>query len=219
MLNYVSIMRQYNLETINNWDRFFRGNFVNSLSGFKSVSLIGTINNDGLPNVAIFSNIVHIGANPALIGYVNRPRAAAPHTIGNIETNGQYTINHLHTAIIEAAHQTSARYPLEENEFSATGLTAVYKPGCIAPFVAESTIQYSMELIEIIPITHNDTFFVIGAVQDVFLQDESIVQPDGFIAIEQAGSITSLGVDAYYNVQPIARYAYAKPNKPPGRIG
>ena len=212
-------MLQYNLETINNWDRFFRGNFVNSLSGFKSVSLIGTINNDGLPNVAIFSNIVHIGANPALIGFVNRPRAAAPHTIGNIETNGQYTINHLHPAIIEAAHQTSARYPLEENEFSATGLTAVYKPGCIAPFVAESNIQYSMELMEIIPITHNDTYFVIGAVQDVFLHDESIVQPDGFIAIEHAGSITSLGVDAYYNVQRIARYAYAKPNKNPERIG
>lgn len=218
-MKHLCSMRQYNLETINNWDRFFRGNFINSLSGFKSVSLIGTINNDGLPNVAIFSNIVHIGANPALIGYVNRPRAAAPHTIGNIETNGQYTINHIHPAIIEAAHQTSAKYPLEENEFSATGLTPIYKPGCIAPFVAESTIQYSMELVEIIPITHNDTFFVIGAVQDVFLHDENIVQQDGFIAIEKAGSITSLGVDAYYNVEPIARYAYAKPNKNPGRIG
>ena len=45
------------------------------------------------------------------------------------------------------------------------------------------------------------------------------VQPDGFIAIEQAGSITSLGVDAYYSVKPIARYAYAKPNKNPERIG
>lgn len=212
-------MQQYNIETINTWDRFFLGNFINSLSGFKSVSLIGTINNDGLPNVAIFSNIVHIGASPALISFVNRPREAAPHTIGNIEINGQYTINHISPSMIEAAHQTSAKYPLEENEFSATGLTPVYKAGCIAPFVGESAIQYSMELVEIIPITHNNTFFVIGAVQDVYLKDESLVQSDGFIAIEEVGSITSLGVDGYYKATKIARYQYAKPNLKTEKIG
>jgi flavin reductase (DIM6/NTAB) family NADH-FMN oxidoreductase RutF len=204
-------MQHFSLETINEWDRFYRGNFINSLSGFKSASLIGTINNEGLPNLAIFSNIVHIGANPALIGFVNRPIEAAPHTINNIEQTGFYTINHIQTNMIAAAHQTSAKYPLEESEFSATGLTPIYKNGCIAPFVKESNIQYSMELVQIIPITINNTFFVIGAVQDVYV-NEDFVLPDGFIAVEKAGSITSLGVDGYYNASPIARFDYAKPN-------
>jgi flavin reductase (DIM6/NTAB) family NADH-FMN oxidoreductase RutF len=204
-------MVNFTKEDFAGWDRFYRGNFINSLSGFKSASLIGTISNDGLPNVAIFSNIVHIGANPALIGFVNRPLEAAPHTLTNIRINGQYTINHIHPGIIEAAHQTSAKYPLEENEFDATGLTTLYRPGTLAPYVAESKVQYAMELVEIVPITHNDTFFVIGAVQEVYLHDASIVEEDGYISLENAGTITSLGVDGYYLTEKIGRYKYAKP--------
>ena len=205
-------MEHFSKLIIGSWDRFYRGNFINSLSGFKSASLIGTVSNNGLPNLAIFSNIVHIGADPALIGFVNRPREAAPHTLANIENAGQYTINHIHSDIMEAAHQTSAKYPVEESEFATTGLTPAYKPGCLAPFVAESRIQYGMELIEIIPITHNNTFFVIGEVQDVYLSD-NWVATDGFITIEKAGSITSLGVDGYYTAERIARFEYAKPDK------
>ena len=37
---------------------------INSLSGFKSLNLIGTINNQGQTNLAIFNSVVHIGANP-----------------------------------------------------------------------------------------------------------------------------------------------------------
>jgi flavin reductase (DIM6/NTAB) family NADH-FMN oxidoreductase RutF len=211
-------MVHFGKDDFDSWDRFYRGNFINSLSGFKSASLIGTINNDGLPNLAIFSNIVHIGASPALIGFVNRPLEAAPHTITNIRINGQYTINHIHPAMVEAAHQTSAKYPLEENEFDATGLTTLYRPGTIAPFVAESKVQYALELVEIMPIVHNNTFFVIGAVQDVFLHDAEIVEEDGYISLENAGTITSLGVDGYYLTEKIARFRYAKPGVPASKL-
>jgi flavin reductase (DIM6/NTAB) family NADH-FMN oxidoreductase RutF len=83
------------MKEIGEWDRFYRANFINSLSGFKPVSLVSTINAAGISNLAIFSNIVHIGADPALVGFINRPREAAPHTIENIEQTGYYTINHI----------------------------------------------------------------------------------------------------------------------------
>ena len=117
-------MAFFSLADIQSWERFYRGNFINSLSGFKSASLIATVNNEGMSNLAIFSNIVHIGADPALIGFVNRPREAAPHTISNIEATGAYTINLIPANLIEQAHQTSAKYPDEESEFAAVGLTA-----------------------------------------------------------------------------------------------
>lgn len=42
-----------------------RVSLINSLSGFKSLNLIGTINNNqGQTNLAIFNSVVHIGANP-----------------------------------------------------------------------------------------------------------------------------------------------------------
>jgi flavin reductase (DIM6/NTAB) family NADH-FMN oxidoreductase RutF len=202
-------MNHYTIADIKSWERFYRGNFINSLSGFKSVSLIGSCNEEGQPNLAIFSNIVHLGADPALIGFINRPLEAAPHTITNIKANGQYTINHIQQSFVKQAHQTSAKYLSTQNEFEEANLTAVFKNGCIAPFVVESNIQYALELVEIVPIKHNNTFLVIGSIKDVFLP-AAIVEPDGFVAIDKAGSMASLGIDSYYECTAFVRYEYAR---------
>ncbi len=202
-------MRHVAISEMLSWERFYRANFINTLSGFKSVSLIGTSNNEGNSNLAIFSNIVHIGADPALIGFVNRPREAAPHTLSNIEATGSYTINHVHADILDAAHQTSAKYPIDESEFEAVGLTPDFREGVTAPFVKESRIQYAMELSEVIPIQTNGTYFVIGKLISVYF-DESTLSDDGFLDISKAGSLTSLGLDAYYETTMMKRLRYAK---------
>ncbi|MCU0420739.1 MAG: flavin reductase family protein [Cyclobacteriaceae bacterium] len=210
-------MTSFTQSEIQSWERFYRGHFINSLSGYKSGSLIATASPEGHTNVAIFSNLVHIGADPALIGFVNRPRAAAPHTLTHIEATGVYTINHIREEMIAQAHQSSAKYPELVSEFEAVGLTALWRDGFRAPYVAESAVQYGMTLVEIIPIRHNGTFLVIGAVQDVWLA-EGCVQADGFIDLEKAGSIATLGIDGYYRAQRIQRFGYAKPDQPPQPI-
>jgi flavin reductase (DIM6/NTAB) family NADH-FMN oxidoreductase RutF len=210
-------MTCFSSDQIKGWDRFYRGNFINSLSGFKSASLIGTVNSKGIPNLAIFSNIVHIGADPALIGFVNRPREAAPHTLSNIENTGVYTINHIHHSFIEKAHQTSAKYLEAENEFEKVGLTTEWKDNVKAPFVLESRIKYALELAEIIPIRYNNTFLVIGNITQVLVQEDSI-GTDGFLSIEKVGTVASVGLDGYYRTDLLARFAYAKPGKAPEKI-
>jgi flavin reductase (DIM6/NTAB) family NADH-FMN oxidoreductase RutF len=205
-------MNHFSLADISAMDSRYRGNFINSLSGFKSVSLIGTANAQGQHNLAIFSNIVHIGANPALLGFVNRPREAAPHTVANIEALGVYTINHITPSMALQAHQTSAKYDVQVSEFDATGLKPLMREGCAAPFVADSAVQYSMKLVEVVPIKHNGTFFVIGAVQDVYLSNTDCVAKDGFIELTALNTIASLGMDGYYSAAKLARYAYAKPD-------
>ena len=202
-------MEQLSINQIKTWDRFYRGNFINSLSGFKSVSLIGTASLSGIPNLAIFSNIVHLGADPALIGFVNRPVEAAPHTLENIRETKSYTINHIHPEIYQQAHQTSAKYPKGCSEFEKTGLTPDWQIGVKSPFVKESKIRYALELEEIVPIRQNRTFLVIGAITSVFLES-LLIDKDGFINIDQANSITSLGLDGYYKTEKIDRLPYAK---------
>jgi len=205
-------MLHFPINEIKKWDRFYRTNFINSLSGFKSVSLIGTVNKNGQPNLAIFSNIVHIGADPALIGFINRPVEAAPHTLLNIQATGFYSINHIQQNFLQQAHQTSAKYDATVDEFVATGLTAIYEKHSTIPFVAESNIRYLLKLIEVVPIKHNNTFLVLGEVTDVYLTD-NILKEDGFIEIEKAGSIASLGIDGYYKCEMIRRLKYAKVDK------
>ncbi len=211
-------MQHISINTIKTWERFYRANFINCLTGFKAVSLIASINQEGQPNLGVFSSVVHLGSDPALIGFINRPLAAAPHTINNIKATGVYTINHIHPNIAAQAHQSSAKYPLEVNEFRAVGLTEQYLPNITAPFVAESRVKYALQLVEIVSITHNNSFLVIGQITDVLI-DNTIIKKDGFIALEEAESLASLGVDAYYTTKRLARYGYAKPEKVVEELG
>lgn len=203
-------MHHYTIEEIKSWDRFYRANFINCLTGFKPVSLVGSISKDAIPNLSVVSSIVHLGADPALIGYINRPIAAAPDTITNIEFNQCFTINHINASFLEQAHQCSAKYAPDVNEFDATSLTELYEAGIIAPFVKEATVRYHLKLVEIIPIKHNHTFFVIGTLQSVFL-NEQIIGADGFLNLVEAGSVVSIGLDGYANTKLITRLPYAKP--------
>lgn len=211
-------MQHFSINEIKGWDRFYRANFINSLQGYKPVSLIGTVNEAGQLNLAIFSNIVHIGSDSALIGFINRPVAAAPHTIHNIEATREYTINHIQPSFVAAAHQTSSKYLVDTPEFAAVGLTPIITENCKAPFVGESAIRYGLQLVEIVPIAYNKTFLVIGTITCVYLE-EGLVEPDGFIDAAKAKSIASLGIDAYYATELIGRYEYAKPGKETRKIG
>ena len=210
-------MTSYTISEIESWERFYRANFINSLTGFKSVNLIGTVNNVGQTNLGIFSSIVHIGSNPPLIGYINRPIKAAPHTLANIQATGIYTINHIHPSFVNQAHQTSAKYEAGVNEFEQVGLTPEFHEKIAAPFVKESKIKYALLLQEIIPIKLNDTFLVIGKVMSIQIEQD-IISEDGFIHLDKANSICSNGIDGYYTTELLDRYRYAKPGIEPQKI-
>ena len=210
-------MTSYTISEIESWERFYRANFINSLTGFKSVNLIGTVNNAGQTNLAIFSSIVHIGSNPPLVGYINRPIKAAPHTLANIQATGVYTINHIHPSFVNQAHQTSAKYEAGVNEFEQVGLTPEFHEKIAAPFVKESKIKYALLLQEIIPIKLNDTFLVIGKVMSIQIEQD-IISEDGFIHLDKANSICSNGIDGYYTTELLDRYRYAKPGIEPQKI-
>ena len=187
-----------------------RAQLINSISGFRSVALIGTINTQGQTNLAIFSSIVHIGSNPPLLGFILRPDSVERHTLSNIMETGYYTINHIHQNMYEQAHQTSARYPKNVSEFDATKLTPLFKDGFVAPFVNESHIQIGMEFKERIPISINQTSMIIGEIKWIHYPDHCLSE-DGFLDIEKAGSITSTGQDSYHATQLLQRLEYAKP--------
>ncbi|MDX2133180.1 MAG: flavin reductase [Saprospiraceae bacterium] len=198
-------------DTIASWDRFYRANLLNCLSGFKSTHLIGTLSQDGYTNLGLFHNVVHIGSDPALIGYINRPREAAPHTLENIERTGVYTMNSVQADMIQRAHQTSAKYPRHVSEFEAAGVSACFRKGIPAPFVLESAIQYALRLVEVTPIRHNNTFLVIGRLIGAWVR-EDLIGEDGYLSLEKAETVTSLGLDGYYGVRLLERYPYAKPD-------
>lgn len=191
-----------------------RANLINSIGGFKSVCLIGTTNNENQTNLAIFNSIVHIGANPPLIGFFVRPDSVERHTLANILATEYYTINHINETIYKQAHQTAARYEKEISEFEATQLTAEFKDNFKAPFVQESFIQLGVQLKEKITIQNNQTILLIGEIKLINYPSDCM-ENDGFINLEKAQTITCSGLDSYYKTTKIARLSYAKPNTTP----
>ena len=199
---------------ITNMETRKRAAFMNSLSGFKSASLIGTIDNKNNTNLAIFSSVIHLGSNPALVGFINRPDTVDRHTFENILQTNCFTINHINKSIYKQAHQTSARYPKDISEFTATGLTPQFQNNFKAPFVQECHIKYGLEFIEKHDLKINGTILVIGKVVEVILP-ESCLLSDGAIDIEMAETIAISGLDSYHTTNKIARLSYAKTDKMP----
>lgn len=183
---------------------------VNSLSGFKSLNLIGTVNKDGQANLAVFNSVMHIGANPPLMGFISRPDSVERHTLENIQQTGYYTINHVNKDIFEKAHQTSARYKREQSEFDASGLTAEYKNNFSAPFVQESSIQIGLILKEIVSVKSNGTHLIVGEITDLYFPEE-IWDETGILDIEKAGTVAGSSLDGYHTTQLLKRMKYAKP--------
>ena len=199
-------------DAISSFDKHYRTHFVNSLPGFKSANLVGTRDSKGTDNVAIMSSGMHLGSHPPLIGLVIRPLQREGGTLDNILNTEKYTLNHIHSNIAAAAHQTSARYPGNDSEFDHTDLTQEFINGFHAPFVAESRIKMALSLADHKPIELNDTHFIIGQL-DFVVVDEGCILEDGYIDLEHAGTLTISGLDSYHKTGRKARFAYAKPNK------
>jgi flavin reductase (DIM6/NTAB) family NADH-FMN oxidoreductase RutF len=210
-------MKQYDISEIELFDKHFRTNFVNSLWGFKSVNLIGTQNKGGNHNLAIFSQVFHLGANPALVGLIVRPPESERHTYENIKETGCFSINHIHPGIAMAAHQTAARYERTLSEFDAVGLTPYLSHTLNAPYVAESRLRIGCDLVDELEIKQNGTVMIIGQVKEVWVGAEA-VKSDGYIDIEELQTITSSNIDSYHTTTRIMRLSYAKPNKQAERI-
>ena len=193
-------------------DQRFRANFVNSLTGFKPLNLVGTKSSAGQTNLAIISSVVHLGSSPALFGFVFRPDSSPRHSLLNIRETGFCTINHVNCNILKKAHQTSARYPKEVSEFEACGLSESYEGGFYAPYVEESNIKIGLKIVDEIKIQLNETHLVIGQVEYVSIPEPSLTD-GGFVDIHNAESICGAGLDSYYKTEKLARLAYAKPDK------
>ncbi len=205
-------MKTFNTQEINALEHLYKINLINSITGIKSANLIGSIANNGVVNVSVFSSVVHFGSAPPLLGMVFRPTTVARNTYDNIKENGLYSINHIHQDIIKDAHHTSAKYPSEVNEFTMTDLEEEYKKNCAIPFVAGSPVQLLMEYVNEYKIEENGTILVLGKIKELFVNNE-LIHPDGFVDLAKANTVGINGLDGYVKTELIERLPYQRPKE------
>lgn len=199
---------QASLEEILNWEKQFRIKFINSISGYKGVHLIGTANKEKEENLAIFNSVVHIGADPPYLGFVMRPLVVERNTYNNIKETGLFTINHVHKSFLKNAHYTSVKFPSNVSEFEKCDLESEYLDTFEAPFVKESAIKIGLKFVEEKSLL-NGTILMIGEIQKVVVEEE-VIEVDGQLDLEKVNDVCVTGLNQYSRVTKLKSYPYAR---------
>ena len=192
-----------------------RLNLVNSITGIKPANLIGTHSEKTGSNLAVFSSIVHLGSYPPLIGFVTRPvDEVSRDTWENIQQNGVFTVNHVHTGMIQRAHYTSAKFDSDESEFNKCKLTEEWLFDFPAPFVTESTTKIGLDFRQAVPLELNETVLVIGEVKHIVVADD-VMDKSGQCDLGVADGVGISGLNRYYSVQRLNEFPYARTSELP----
>ncbi|WP_299155269.1 flavin reductase [uncultured Christiangramia sp.] len=205
-------MKHIKASDIEEMEKIYRLNLVNSCTGYKSANLIATRSKSGNPNVAVFSSVTHIGSNPAMLGFVTRPLSVARNTYNNIRETEYFTVNHIQDKMIEQAHQTAAKYDEEISEFNKTGLDEEYLDGFHAPYVKQSEVKLGCKFVNEYHIKENDTVLVVASIEHIYF-DEGIQMPDGWLRLDDAGTVAVNGLDGYSLPSLLDRFHYARPGQ------
>lgn len=205
-------MISFDKNKIENLDKIYRLNLINSCTGYKSANLIGSVDMNGNTNLAIFSSITHLGSDPAMIGFVLRPRTVPRNTYNNLFTTKFFTVNHVKSDDIEDAHHTSAKYPKEISEFDKTKFEAEYLDGFTAPYVKGSNVRFGCKYLNEYDIKENNTILVVASIEHLYVDEKSIGE-DGWIRLDKAKTVTINGLDGYAETKLIDRFKYARPKK------
>ena len=201
----------YTESEIRDLNRVKRLRLMNSITGIKSANLIGTISESGNTNVAIFSSVVHLGSDPALIGFVMRPdNNVKRDTLNNILENKYFTINHVNSNFVEKAHYTSLNFNQDQSEFDYCNLESFYIDNYLPPFVKESKVKIGLKLNEIIPVKSNGCKFIIGEVEHVLIDDSIDLLSEGSINLEDSNSVGVGGLNSYYSMSKIAELPFPR---------
>ena len=202
-------------EDLNGFDRIKRLNIINSISGIKPANLIGTVSPKGITNLAIFSSVVHLGSNPALIGMITRPEGKnGRHTYDNLISTGFYTINNVTESMIQRAHYTSAKFEHELSEFDQCNFEPEYLNKFQSPYVKESTLKIGLTFRETVPIKANNTELIIGEVLDLHIHDAALTE-EGYINLERLNTAGISGLNSYYGLSKLSDFPYARVSELP----
>ena len=201
----MNIIRPEELKSIDRYDAI---SFLNQISGVRTPFLLGSKNQNGIENLAIFNSVIHIGANPPLLGLIMRPVTVERHSYQNIIDNNVYTLNLVSKSFMEKAHQTAAKYNADQSEFKMVGLTPSYIEGFKAPFVEDSPLKMGLIFKELKHINSNETLLIIGEVQFIATKDK--IQ-DYKLNFEDLDAISVNGLYDYYSLTYQSKRGFPKP--------
>ena len=200
----------FSSESLNSLNKIYRINLINSITGYKSANLLGTVSKKGIENLAVFSSVTHLGSDPALLSFFVRPNVVPRNTYKNIKEKKFFTVNHISKEKINDAHHTSAKYDEDISEFDKTSFQSEYKNNWEAPFVKDSAVQLGCKYLNEYYLKENGCSMIVASIEIIFIR-EGLLQNDGWVELAKGDVVTVNGLYAYALPKTIKRFKYARP--------
>lgn len=131
----------------------------------------------GVLNAAPYSFFNALSDDPVVIafGCGPRPDGARKDTLGNIRATGQFVVNLVSEAVLEAMNVTAIDFPPEVDELAEAGLATLPSAKVKPPRIAQSPVAMECETFQLIPVGHHT--IVLGKVLAMHVADEAILDP------------------------------------------
>ena len=178
---------------------------------FKSIAVprpiawISTLSEDGVPNLAPFSQLSNLGFEPPYIMLTINQHGKKKDTVVNIERTGEFVHNMVPLELIEQMNITGGTFPPEVDEFELAGLTKA-PARLVKPYlVAESPVQLECKYVQTVHLPAggaNAIDIIIGLVVGVHIKDE-FIREDGKLDIERIRPVARMGYSDYTTVDKV----------------
>lgn len=121
----------------------------------RPIGWIGTVDAEGVRNLAPFSFFNAVAATPPTVLFSPLMQRGGPKdTLRNVTEAGEFTVNMVSDDLAAPMNLTSGRYGSEVDEFELAGLTAVTGTEVHAPMVAEAKANLECRVTQLVPVGH-----------------------------------------------------------------
>lgn len=176
----------------------------------RPIAWVSTVNPEGRPNLAPFSYFNAVCAKPPHLLFC--PGLHAPgqpkDTLLNVRATGEFVVNIVTEALVNAMNESSATVPPEVNEFELAGITPAPSVVVRPPRVLESPVQFECKAVHIYTVGEEvgAGSVVIGEVVHMHVDDRVLYGRDK-ISLEALKPVGRLAGRAYTRVSDVFELA------------
>lgn len=187
----------------------------------RPIGWISTVSEDGIANLAPFSQFQNVTYDPPIVLFCANQRTVGRRkdTVNNIDATGEFVWNMATYDLREAVNKTSEEVAPEVDEFEAAGLGKLESIDVAPPRVAESPVHFECRHLQTVRIPGEGPMgsadIVIGKVIRIHIDDAALT-PAGRLDIARIKPLARLGYFDYTYVD--TTFEMLPPGNDPRRL-
>jgi hypothetical protein len=185
-------------------ERRDRTGLINAISGIRT-AFLAISGKDGNWNAGVFTNVTHVGANPASMSILFRPDNGKRHTYTNYKTFKRITLVALPEKEMQRLHDCSASYDASVFEWEHLNGTCTDLSGWTHPIPTTALWAVELEWSEGFTLKNN-CLYTVGLVKNVGLS-HALVRSDRTLHFEMP-PLLALGLQHYFTPKSVGHLPF-----------